>query len=935
MLSYRNSCSGTDRSHPLLQWYSWVAPTITDNCLVIELAVDLDGATNEGYANGVQQANFAPGTYNIVYTHVGPDTVSCEFTVTVIDTIDPVIVCPAIVEVACIEDVPTPHTNFVPFISEGGILDDNCTVNLSTLVWISDTGLPVTECVNRDTITRVYSVSDIYGNSNTCEQTIIVYDDIDPTFVSFAPDTLINCDADSTVAALGTPVAEDNCVSGLESLTHSNVSTQGIDPTLCSYYSYVVTRTWVATDVCGNSVAVNQIITVQDTTDPTALCLDISVNLDPTGNVSIVAADVNNNSTDNCMAPSLLNLTATPLDFTCDEVGPNNVVLTVTDACGNASTCVAVVTVVDTVPPVAICETAIYVYLDDDGLATIDTTDINNGSWDNCAIDTMTLSVSAFDCSDVGPAIPVTLTVYDVYGNSAFCVTLVTVLDTIDPVAVCQDIDLYLDENGLATVDAEDLDGGSTDACGGLTFEANPEDFTCANVGPNTVVLTVTDVNLNSATCTAIVTVIDTIDPVAVCQNIDLYLDATGNATVDAEDLDGGSTDACGGLTFEANPEDFTCANVGPNTVVLTVTDVNLNSATCTAIVTVIDTIDPVAVCQDTTIYLDVLGNASVIAAQLDGGSTDACGGLTFSASQTSFGCADVGPNVVEVTVTDVNLNSSTCNAIVTVLDTIDPVAVCQNINLYLDANGEATVDAEDLDGGSTDACAGFTYSANPADFDCSDVGPNTVILTVTDINNNSATCTAIVTVIDTIDPIAICQDVDVYLDVDGEGSTTAALVNDGSSDACGIDTMYLDIYDFTCSDVSETNTVILTVVDVNGNSATCSAIVTVIDTIDPVAICMDTTIYLDVNGLASVTAPQLDGGSSDACGGLTFAASQTAFDCDDIGANNITVTVTDVNLNSSTCVAVVTVLDTLNPVFSQCFGPDTLDSDPNGCYAD
>ncbi|MBK7223818.1 MAG: hypothetical protein IPH94_21755 [Saprospiraceae bacterium] len=87
--------------------------------------------------------------------------------------------------------------------------------------------------------------------------------------------------------------------------------------------------------------------------------------------------------------------------FTCAEVGANNVVLTVTDACGNSATCVAVVTVVDTEPPVAICNSAIDVYLDAAGEATIDTTDINNGSWDNCAIDTMTLSVYNFDCGDV------------------------------------------------------------------------------------------------------------------------------------------------------------------------------------------------------------------------------------------------------------------------------------------------------------------------------------------------------------------------------------------------------------------------------------------------------------------------------------------------------------------------------------------------------
>ena len=211
-------------------------------------------------------------------------------------------------------------------------------------------------------------------------------------------------------------------------------------------------------------------------------------------------------------------------------------------------------------------------------------------------------------------------------------------------------------------------------------------------------------------------------------------------------------------------------------------------------------------------------------------------------------------------------------------------------------------------------------------------MGPNTVVLTVTDVNGNTSTCTSTVTVEDNVPPVAICQNVTVNLDVNGNGSTTAAAVNNGSNDACGIDTMYLDIYNFDCTDVGS-NTVVLTVVDVNGNSATCSAIVTVIDAIAPNAICSDTTIYLNANGLASVTAAQLDGGSTDACGGLTFSASQTNFDCSDIGANSVTLTVTDVNNNSATCIAIVTVEDTLAPVFSQCPGNSTLNSDPNGCY--
>ncbi|MFN8318494.1 MAG: PKD-like domain-containing protein [Saprospiraceae bacterium] len=911
--------------------FAWVAPTITDNCNVIELDVDLGGAVNEGYAAGVQQANFAIGTYTVTYTNPGPDTVACTFDVTVIDTIAPVILCPPTERIACIEDISAPLVGFVAFINAGGVLNDNCTVDLSSVVHVSTLSTGTPECVNKDTLIRTYSVVDIYNNSNTCEQLIIVKDSIAPTFVTYALDTLINCDADSTALALGAPTGDDNCNAPV-TYSHSNSSTQGSDPADCTYYNYVVTRTWVVTDACGNTATDNQIITVQDTTAPTPVCVNTSVNLLPSGMVSIVPADVNGTSSDNCMPSGLLNLTATPTTFTCGEVGPNNVVLTVTDACGNSATCVAVVTVVDTEPPVAICNAAIDVYLDAAGMATIDTTDTNNGSWDNCAIDTMTLSVYNFNCSNVAVPVTVQMVVFDVYGNSDTCYTVVTVIDTIAPIAVCTTTTLYLDAMGVATLDAQDLDGGSSDACGGLTFSANPSNFTCANVGSNSSVLTVTDINGNSSTCVGTVMVFDTIDPVAICQNITIQLNSGGTASIVGSQLNNGSSDACGIASYSANPNTFTCANVGPNTVVMTVTDVNGNTATCTSIVTVQDLVPPVALCQNITIQLDVTGNASIVGSQLNNGSSDACGIASYSANPNTFTCANVGPNTVVMTVTDVNGNTATCTSIVTVQDLVPPVALCKDITIQLNAGGTASITGSQLNNGSSDACGIASYSANPNTFNCSNVGPNTVVMTVTDVNGNTSTCTSIVTVQDLVPPVAICQNVTVNLDVNGNGSTTAAAVNNGSNDACGIDTMYLNIYDFDCSDVGS-NTVVLTVVDVNGNSATCSATVTVIDAIAPNVICSDTTIYLNANGLASVTAVQLDGGSTDACGGLTYAASQTSFDCGDIGANNVILTVTDVNGNSATCIAIVTVEDTLAPVFSQCPGNSTLNSDPNGCY--
>ncbi len=111
---------------------------------------------------------------------------------------------------------------------------------------------------------------------------------------------------------------------------------------------------------------------------------------------------------------------------------------------------------------------------------------------------------------------------------------------------------------------------------------------------------------------------------------------------------------------------------------------------------------------------------------------------------------------------------------------------------------------------------------------------------------------------------MAICQDVTVQLDASGNGSTTAAAVDNGSSDACGILSLSLDQAAFTCADLGN-NTVTLTVTDNNGNTSTCTATVTVEDNVAPVANCVgDFTLNLDASGFASITAADINNGSTD-----------------------------------------------------------------------
>ena len=89
------------------------------------------------------------------------------------------------------------------------------------------------------------------------------------------------------------------------------------------------------------------------------------------------------------------------------------------------------------------------------------------------------------------------------------------------------------------------------------------------------------------STVSGAITVQDIIAPTVVTQNISVVLNASGTATITASQVNNGSTDNCSIATVTVSPINFTCADVGDNTVTLTVTDANGNVSTGTAVVTV------------------------------------------------------------------------------------------------------------------------------------------------------------------------------------------------------------------------------------------------------------------------------------------------------------------------------------------------------------
>ena len=141
------------------------------------------------------------------------------------------------------------------------------------------------------------------------------------------------------------------------------------------------------------------------------------------------------------------------------------------------------------------------------GTATMNPFDLNNGSSVSCGTPLLSLSQTEFDCTHIGEN-TVTLTVEDENGNTQTCTNTVTVVDNLPPVASCANIEVYLDENGLATITPEHVGGNSIDNCVILSIELNTDTFSENDFGLHEVIVTVTDLSGNLSTCIANVTVL-------------------------------------------------------------------------------------------------------------------------------------------------------------------------------------------------------------------------------------------------------------------------------------------------------------------------------------------------------------------------------------------------------------------------------------------
>lgn len=319
------------------------------------------------------------------------------------------------------------------------------------------------------------------------------------------------------------------------------------------------------------------------------------------------------------------------------------------------------------------------------------------------------------------------------------------------------------DENtGSATVNAQ---GGTGDY--GFVWSSGGTAATEDNLSPGVYFVTVSDEN-NCTTVREIeIIAADNINPVASTQDVILSLDADGNATLAAGQIDNGSSDNCGAVTLQITQTAFTCNELGENNVNLTVADASGNTSSATATVTIIDDIAPEIICP-ANLTADCDGYAEYALPTV----TDNCvpNAPLLTAGLASGSIFPAGETTVTFSVSDASNNGAECSFIVTTDSELTVTAEVEKPTCNGDADGSATVSVA---GGS-----GLTYAWNdPAaqtTATASNLTAGTYQVTVTDENGCATVQTVVIP-----EPAALAfSDIEIINDSNnnGNGSITLAV---------------------------------------------------------------------------------------------------------------------------------------------------------------
>jgi len=306
--------------------FSFLPPDITVSCtdavptVVIPEAIDDCSLADVTYSE-TEEAGDCPSNYTIIREFVATDFCGNEAT----------------------------HTQTISVVDEQGPIFENFESQI-TLNCGESNGVFVTasdDCNSLDmtfsdelliagcggAILRTYTATDACGNASQVTQQINLIDEQQPEFLSFPESGNLECDQVPTVDEM---VVEfiDNC---------SEVSvdfSENIIPGECPN-DYIIERTWIIADECGNENSQTWTAIVSDNQAPQIIGVPDDAIIDCGDVIPSVAVF----AFDNCTAEPVIALTATQEQIGCNTIFTRR--WTAEDECGNLSQAIQVITISD------------------------------------------------------------------------------------------------------------------------------------------------------------------------------------------------------------------------------------------------------------------------------------------------------------------------------------------------------------------------------------------------------------------------------------------------------------------------------------------------------------------------------------------------------------------------------------------------------------
>ena len=412
-----------------------------------------DGFTSDDEDPTIASASAAhAGTYTVTVTSASGCSAEASTRVE-LDTAAPLLTVPSDAEVECGGSTDPAQTG------EAAATDDR---DLSPTVTFSDVATLGACGGFSGTIERTWTATDACGNSVSAVQTITVVDTTDPV-LSVPADVTVECDADSSSASTGVATATDNC-DPAPAVTESDSVAAGT----CLQES-VITRTWTATDACGNVASEIQTITIVDTTPPSLSVSGAQFECDGAGNVGNISTWLASAvGADGCSDVTVTENYA-GLIGSCPGTGAAEVTFVAIDACGNNAERTATVTVIDTTAPSAEDDAA---STDEDAAVTIDVlANDSDACSDSVAFESVgaptfgTAEIEGREIRYVPPidfhgTVSFSYTVVDCSGNPDTATVEITVLSVNDPPEANDQAATAREDTPLGmTVTATDPDG--------------------------------------------------------------------------------------------------------------------------------------------------------------------------------------------------------------------------------------------------------------------------------------------------------------------------------------------------------------------------------------------------------------------------------------------------------------------------------------------